>query len=121
MKFYGLTLSEISILISIISAILVFICKVCVWFFKQLVEKYTKPKFDNIEKRIEEFETKQVNKCEQKHCMLDDELENKYATKEDLERFSDNFALLAQNIREDFHEVTKRIDNFILKFINKKD
>lgn len=121
MTLYGLTLGEISIVISIITSFGVIMVKFVTKLLSYIIDKETKDKFEELETKIETIEINQKEICNVKHCRLDDDMENKYATKEDLEKFSHDFSVLAQNIREDFHEVTKRIDNFILKFINKKD
>lgn len=135
MKIYGLSLAEISIIISLLTTIILILSKVVKWLFSICINYYTINKFENIKNELLEINNKieeldknikyiqehNISKSEYiigcNNCK--DDFDNIFVTKDELNQFSQHINILTEQININYNRMVDRIDNFLLTFMNK--
>lgn len=135
MKIYGLSLGEISIIVSLLTTMIILVGKISKWLISKCIEYYTLNNFKNIKSelleindKIEELDKdikciKQQTMTKKDHTIscnnCKEELEDMFVTKEELNQISQRLLLLNEQINNNYNRMLERIDNFLLTFINK--
>lgn len=136
MKIFGLTFAEISIIVSLLTTFIVLLVKFIKWLTKLLINYHTKQKFLEIHNNIQNIEniinkisndiqlikedTPKSQTCIIKHKEIDLELEKIDSIQKEIEALYDLITEVKKTIDADYSYIYKRLDDFILTFIQRK-